>query len=207
MLKEFQENYREKWDQKPVFRHKAALEFIKKYSIKDFIDLGCWNGIFLEYVKKYSWIVGRWIELSDYWVNEVKKKWFEVYNADIVSDSFDQKTDVVVCLDVLEHIFNPGEVVKKIHSITQKYLIVSVPNFNSITARFQVLFWNIPENNTERKGHCYRFNLSLLKKTLQNNGFDIIEIKTNTIGWLTFLSKLFPSLFALSFVVLCKKKI
>ena len=97
--------------------------------------------------------------------------------------------------------------------VSKKYLIVSVPNFNSLPARIQTLVGRVPENNRPNKGHVFWFNYGNLSEIFRKNNLDISELKTNTffknvflVGAITgFLARIMPSVFALSFVVKLSK--
>src|ERR1043166_2084581 len=60
----------------------------------------------------------------------------------------DRSFDSVVALDVLEHLYDPAQVLREAFRVSRKRVIVSVPNFNSLPARLQVLLGRVPENNT-----------------------------------------------------------
>lgn len=125
----------------------------------------------------------------------------------------DKSFDSIVMLDVLEHLYNPLHLIKESMRVSKKCLIIGVPNFNSLPARIQMLFGRIPENNTPSKGHIYWFNFDVLKNLLKLNGLKIVDIRTNTFWQHTpfvnriikFMSRKFPSIFALSFVVKAEK--
>ncbi len=197
-----------------VFRHRSAIELIKKIKIDIFLDIWSWDGFFISLLKKETWIKWYWFELNSYGIKKANKKGIKTSQVDILNvkliNNHNKTYDLVTILDVLEHLLAPKKALENIYKLTNKYLILSVPNFNSITSRFQVLLWKIPENNTERKGHCYWFNKKVLEKLLNDTWFEIIEWKYNTIFnnnfIFKFLLKNFPSLFALSFTLLCEKK-
>jgi hypothetical protein len=192
------------------FRHRAALNLLKKYGVKNLLDLGSGDGFFIELAKKHG-IVGEGIELSDEGINNSFEKGITVHKIDITSDNFklEKKYEAATCLDVIEHLLDPQSTIKNISPFINSYLIVGVPNFNSLTSRFEVFFGMIPDNNKSKIGHCYWFNKNELQRILSTNGYDIIEWRFNTIlEGLIFprlLVKVLPSLLALSFVVIAKK--
>lgn len=216
MIKEFENSYWQENKQKLAFRHISTMKLMKKYGASDFLDIWCWDGFFLNYIQENIGINWIGFELSDVWYESSKKQWLKVFQVDILNKEstqnfIDNSFWFITCLDVLEHLFNPEVAIKNIHELTDAYFIFSVPNFNSITARIQVLFWKTPENNTPKKWHCYWFNLENIHKLMNENSFEIIEIESNTISifeklWIgRLLKKIFPSLFSLSFTVICKK--
>ncbi|MCK5416143.1 methyltransferase domain-containing protein [Candidatus Parcubacteria bacterium] len=205
----------ERWSggsQNMQFRHSATLEMIKDGKV---LDLGCGDGYLLSKLKKKG-IEGYGIDFSDKAVEKCRKKNLNVVLGDLREgvDKFQiDKFEYVTILDNLEHLFFPEKVLKDASKVSQN-VIISVPNFNSLPARLQVLKGYVPENNRPNKGHVYWFNYVNLMKMFENCNLEIVELKMNTfwenkimIGkFLKMLTKYFPGLFALSFVVLLKEK-
>lgn len=209
--KSFQNSYWQNNPQSLCFRHKAALDYLVKYNLKTFLDIGAGDGFFIDYARSKN-IQGKGIELSDTGIEMCNKKNIPTFQLDITGHNFElnEKFDAIACLDVLEHLFSPEQAIINIRKANSPYLIISVPNFNSITARLQMLLGKVPENNSPKKGHCFWFSQKVLQNLMENNNYEIIEWKYNTIKESFFFTRLllslFPSLFALSFVIISKKK-
>lgn len=204
-------------NQKISFRHKSATELVTEVS-RDVpvsaLDLGCGDGLFLSLLKERG-IIGKGLDISEEGVRKAKEKELDVsvfdFNGKLpfLNDSF----DVVATLDVLEHLYDPENLIKEAFRVSKKHLIISVPNFNSLPARLQVLFGMAPENNRPNKGHIYWFNYFILKKMTRDNRLILKSLRVNTIMENRFLAgkifkllaKIWPSLFALSFVVKLEK--
>jgi len=204
----------EKWQGKKQginFRLQTALEFIDKGPV---LDLGCGDGIFLQLLKEKG-IKGQGLDISEVAVQKAKSQGLLVEQFDFSQKPLpfaDNSFAAVVLLDVLEHLYQPKDILQEAARLADE-LIVAVPNFNSLPARLQTLLGRVPENNLPKKGHIYWFNLSVLSEILQNSGWKIIELKTNTIfnnrpllgHFFTLLANLLPNVFALSFVVKARK--
>lgn len=216
-LKNFEEQRWVRLDQPIVFRHRAALDLIKPGS--SVLDVGCGDGLFLKLVNQQKKTTGVGVDLSE---NAIKKALednnqsikFHVFDLDSGKLPFeDNAFDEVVALDVLEHSLEPTEFLKEMSRVSKCRLIIGVPNFSSFPARLQCLFGQVPENNKPKKGHVYWFNYVVLKKILEDNSLEIVELKYNTQGGnipgikqlFMLLGKILPNLYALSFVVLCRK--
>lgn len=203
-------------NQKISFRHKTAFEMITAISDKEIsvLDLGCGDGLLLSLLKEKG-IIGKGLDISEEAVAKTKNKGFETSVSDFGDRlPFADKTfDVVVSLDVLEHLYNPENLIREANRVSKRFVIIGVPNFNSLPARIQVFLGAVPENNRPKKGHIYWFNYSILEKIVRENHLVLKELRVNTImenhflvGKLfKFLSKTWPSLFALSFVVKLEK--
>ncbi|MEK9182264.1 MAG: methionine biosynthesis protein MetW [Patescibacteria group bacterium] len=211
----------ERWgreNQKISFRHKTAFEIITAIHDKEIsvLDLGCGDGLFLSLLKEKG-INGKGLDISEEGVAKTKNRGFEASIFDFSDKlTFADKTfDVVVSLDVLEHLYNPESLLKEASRVSNRFVIIGVPNFNSLPARIQVFFGAVPENNRPKKGHIYWFNYFALKKMISENNLVFKELRVNTIMENRFLignlfkimAKIWPSLFALSFVVRLEKKL
>ncbi len=198
-------------DQKMQFRHRACLELIESGTV---LDLGSGDGLLLSLLKKKG-ISGRGLDLSQVGVNKARAKGLETEVFDFANQALpfpDDSFDTVTMLDVLEHLYNPEFVIREAKRVARKNLIIGVPNFSSLPARSQTLFGRVPENNRPKKGHVYWFNFFILQDILKRNNISQIEWRANVIlenfpilGSLTrLLSKIWPNLFCLSFVVKVK---
>jgi len=204
-------------DQSLCFRHKAALDFINPN--QTLLDLGCGDGLFLE-IAKQKGAICTGADQSEVALNKCRGRFGDTVNLvklDVASGALpfpENSYEVVSLLDVLEHVLEPEKLLNEAKRVSSKYIIISVPNFSSLPARLQCLFGKVPENNKPKKGHVYWFNYSVLKKMLKDNNLKIVELKYNTQGGnmpgikqlFMLLGKLWPNLFALSFVVLAEKE-
>lgn len=204
-------------NQKISFRHKAALNLITDLPNKEIsvLDLGCGDGLLLSLLEEMG-ITGKGMDISEEGVEKARMKGFDVSVFDFSKKlSFpDNSFDLVISLDVLEHLYHPKNLIMEASRVSKGSVIIGVPNFNSLPARFQVLFGAVPENNRPNKGHVYWFNYSVLNKMISESSLVLKELRVNAImenrfviGKLfKFLAKIWPSLFALSFVVKLKKE-
>lgn len=211
-LEKFQDDYWKKHIQQIVFRHKAALDLVEKGPV---LDLGCGDGLFLEMLKNRG-IEGIGLEISSIAVEKAKRKGLNVRKFDFSNTPLpfdDNSFEVVVLLDVLEHLYQPDKVLKEIHRVTKSDFVLSIGNFNSLPARIQMFLGKIPENCKHKQGHVYWTSYSVIKELLKKNNFKIEKMKVNSFfSWapgikniMQFLAKIRPSIFALNFVIKAKK--
>ena len=80
------------------------------------------------------------MDISEEGVAKTKNRGFEASIFDFSDKlTFADKTfDVVVSLDVLEHLYNPESLLKEASRVSNRFVIIGVPNFNSLPARIQV---------------------------------------------------------------------
>jgi|GEM_PF-689110 len=184
------------------FSKNAILDILHDGSV---LDIGCGDGLLMEYLKKRG-LECAGVDISSQAISICAGRGLDCRQADITerlpfnNSSFDN----VLLIDVLEHIFQPGEVLKEAYRVSRKFVFISVPNFVSLPARFQVFLGRVPENNTARDGHVYWMTWRVILDLLTETGFKVVETQPNTF-WedvpivcvvTTFLKRKWPSLFA-----------
>ncbi|MBU4480082.1 methionine biosynthesis protein MetW [Patescibacteria group bacterium] len=211
-VKNFENKHWKESNQEVVFRHKTALEMISRGKV---LDVGSGDGLFMEMLKQKD-IFSKGVDFSEEGVKKCKEKNLTVSLCDFSTERLpfsDNEFDYVVALDVLEHLYFPEILLKDMMRVSGIYIIIGVPNFSSLPARAQMFFGDVPENNNPKRGHIFWFNYKILQKMLKNNNLQQIDMVCNTF-WedkiifgrlMKSLVKIFPSLFALSFVIKIKK--
>ncbi len=111
------------------------------------LELGCGSGATLGWLRqtqKVSRTVG--IEIAEAAASAARKHADEVYWSDFEHDKLAMATDqfdVILCLDVLEHMVNPWAVVDRLvtqHLAPGGLMIASVPNVRHYNVVFPLLF-------------------------------------------------------------------
>lgn len=95
--------------------------------------------------------------------------------------------DEVVIWHVLEHLQDPRGTIEEVHRILKPggRLIVAVPNFESMQARWSDAAWF----HLDLPRHLYQFPLHALRRMLEGIGFDIasdhhFSLRQNPFGWI-----------------------
>lgn len=196
------------------FNKKMVLDNFKESSV---LDIGCGDGFLLKkLLEKNKSIKALGIDISPVALEKAKQNGVDCQSVDITEKLpfEDNSFDSVLLLDVLEHMFEPEPVLREAVRIARKYVYISVPNFVSLPARFQVLLGLVPENNTLRKGHIFWTTRKVLHGLIKKCGLEI-EKEVTTTFWdkkpvigsvMKFLVKLRPEMFTLAFAIKAKKK-
>jgi 2-polyprenyl-3-methyl-5-hydroxy-6-metoxy-1,4-benzoquinol methylase len=107
-----------------------------------FLDIGCGHGsVSSELINKGYKVSG--IEINKDAIQSLEQKGFEVFQKDISKPlELDERFDVVMILDVLEHLFDPFFLLKEAKNATTSdgVIIVTVPLYFDIVDRFKILF-------------------------------------------------------------------
>lgn len=191
-------------------RLKRLMELVGNISGKRILDVGCARGYVGARIKNAgNYVVG--IEISKPAAEEAKKVLDEVYICDIEKDCPALNNfDLAILPEILEHVFDPVEVLKKVSSSLGEggEIIITTPNILLWTNRAKMLLgrFEYTDQGLMDFSHIRFFTYKYLKKTLKEGGFKIT--KENHIifpGKFTRLLKYWPSLFATQFIVKARK--
>lgn len=137
--------------------NEALLRLILEYkSGGELLEIGCAYGYFLRYAEKYFETYG--MDISDWAIDRAREvtEHTQLIVGGIETDLEvwfkDKKFDVIVALDVLEHMESPKKVLETIYSILSDdgSLLFRVPNLSSIIFKFYSLI------NRKERWHGYR---------------------------------------------------
>lgn len=172
------------------FRLLSAFEQISKTKPREWLDLGCHNGGFLEMVyrqyKTACYGVDDWLPEGQQakGIHECKfqdgTKW--KYQKSDLGESlgFKGPFEVISALEVIEHIIDTDRFLISIHKTlkAEGYLLISTPNINNLRNRVRVPFGMYPIG-IEYKNvihHVRLYNVACLISHLKEHGFVIRKI-------------------------------
>lgn len=136
------------------------------------LDIGCERGFFLDEIRRFGYKV-KGVEPSSAAREYCKKIGIEaVASLDQTNELF----DVIVMWHSLEHFPNPMQTIQDIRSRLVKggVLLVRVPAFDSKPRKIlgQRWIWFQPKN------HYFHYSETSLRKLLELNGLDVVELRT-----------------------------
>lgn len=131
------------------------------------LEVGCGTGATLQALKPWGTING--VDIEQQAVNYCKSKGFENVECKDIFDldsHYSNKYDVVVCLDVLEHIQNDVGAMKKIRGVLKNsgVAIISVPAHKFL--------WS---EHDEALHHKRRYHTTELLQKLKDANFEILK--------------------------------
>lgn len=169
----------------------TAVKSIKHLNIDSVLDVGCGEGFTLARFKKEK--IGKsyeGIEVDEQAIALGKKlyptlniKKGDIYDLPYKSNSF----DLVVCTEVLEHLDNPKKAYKELIRVSNKYILLSVPNEPWFTIQRIARFQNIIHLGAHPE-HIQHWTYSAFLKFVKIKGVKIIEKKL-PIPWTMVLLK------------------
>lgn len=146
--------YYDKFTPKEKLQHRFSSRIDRRepvfsYLIKNYprnsklLDVGCGVGRFLLYAQEYFQVTG--IDNSKAAISEAREKCKKAnfIHEDIFKSKRLNKYSIITLFDVLEHVKNPGLLLKKITSYLDSagILVISVPNYESITKSVRKDLW------------------------------------------------------------------
>ena len=185
------------------------------------LDIGCWNGNNWNYLINNKKCLVDGIDFDNESLKIAKNNWYkdifclnlnENYNIDFLEDN---KYDFIILADILEHLIYPESLLLLLKNKLKVggSIIISVPNIAFVLYRYKLLVWIFEYS---RKGgvmdinHLRFFTKNTIQKLSVDAGYSIelfkgYNIVKDRFFFLRFLWRIFPSLFALQFLVKLKK--
>ncbi len=213
--------------------YKESLNFyIAKYIElnKKILDVGCASGKLGAYLKKEKNAIVVGVDISKIAIDQATKVLDETYCLNIEKDNLPfvkNSFDIIICVDILEHLFNPRKTLKKLKHYLKNdgYFVLSIPNIANIEIRLNLLLGKF---NYQRTGildntHIKFFTQKTAKGLVQSAGLKILKIDY-TPGFSFFflrhkyiknspflqkikyfLCKIWPTLLCCQFIIIAKK--
>lgn len=185
------------------------------------LDVGCATGLLGQRLKKEKnsqFLAG--IEADPELASEAEKCYDKVIVTNLEGLTplpFEEESfEIIVCADVLEHLKDPLEVLRKLSRYLKKngFFLISVPNIAFVTIRLNLLFGRFDYN---QKGglldssHLRFFTRNSLRKMLKDAdlGIDFVRgynLVRPEFWFLKILEKISPTLFSLQFLAKARKR-
>ncbi len=197
-------------------REDVAYNIARSYSGK-ILDVGCGEGKLLRRLSSlFDELVG--IDLVKYRIKAGIKLNRKLKLRNIILESADienglvfrkENFDVVVCLGVLEYIFDPEFTLQEIRRVLKHkgMFVLQVPNVAFIQQRIKLLLGGLPNVAPAegwQGGRLHNFNQLELAKLLKKTGFNIISVQGS--GFANHLRSIWPSLLSGDLIFLCERK-
>jgi len=143
-----------------------VFELIPKKNQQKILEIGCGTGATLGKLKNEgyaSWTVG--IEQNHNCENEASKNNLDLFiggNIECMDNELSEKFDVILFLDVLEHLIDPWKVLKNTIRMLNNdgIIIVSIPNIRNISILSKLIFqgrWDYQDSGLLDRTHLRFF--------------------------------------------------
>lgn len=160
-----------------------------------FLEAGCGTGGTLEYLKSNgaSYVAG--IDKNEEAIGLASRRGLDfVAVANVESDRlpFEEKEfDCIILADVLEHLYDPWDTLKRLASLLKDsgYVLLSIPNIKYAHILRRLIFhdeWAYCEEGILDNTHIRFFTLREIEKLLEYAGLKISELKWRELSGRTF---------------------
>lgn len=155
-------------------------------------EVGCGAGYTLSFLKesgRCSWVGG--VELYSIAATEAKEKNIDLIlegSIDEIALPFEENSlDVILCLDVLEHLVDPWKVLKNLCRYLKHggVLICSIPNVRHFRVVLPLLFkgeWKYSEEGILDKTHLRFFTKKTAVSLIEDSGCVVDELRTTGLA-------------------------
>jgi SAM-dependent methyltransferase len=172
------------------------------------LEIGCGSGDTLAYLKaigRCSWAAG--VELFPTAAAHARERLDRVYEGNVETMPLELEPgsiDAVLCLDVLEHLFDPWAVVRKLDPLLKPggVLIASIPNVRHLKVLAPLIFrgrWDYGDSGLLDRTHLRFFVRDTAIDLLECSGLKVDAVEANGPlvpgAPLTLLNKLTLSVF------------
>lgn len=187
------------WGFRNYVRESVVIKLVEGIEFKNLIDVGCASGhtLFnLASLFPHAYFTG--IDTGEHFINFAKNN-AKSNNIDnirfdcnlIENHNYKDKFDIVILLEVLEHVMDERILVESIKSLLNKFgvVIISTPNLNgdgtvygrflrAIKCRKFTPAFDFSSEGTKKHGdqHVREFNHDELIKLMDENGFDKVHL-------------------------------
>lgn len=161
-------------------------------NVRRALDIGCGTGNTLDYLKKNGYCqytIG--VELFPEAATEAQSKLDEVYQESIENfGSFIEEgsIDMILCLDILEHLIEPQKVVKYLHTLLSPsgVMIASIPNVRHYSVVWPLLFqdkWEYKDAGILDATHLRFFVKKTAIELVESSGLVHKKVIEKRGGW------------------------
>jgi SAM-dependent methyltransferase len=187
-------------------------------NVEKVLDVGCGKGATLAYLKEHNYCdialgVELFPEAAEVAIGKVDKLYeVNIETADLPIGN--ESVDVILCLDLLEHLINPEAVIEKLHKYLKPggVLIASLPNVRHVSVILPLLFldkWSYADRGILDKTHLRFFVRGTAILLLESSGLTVDQVvaregrKGKFISLVTF--GLFQSFYTSQYLLRAKK--
>ena len=185
---------------KRSLRYPDIVETIVKVRPQKLLDVGCGSGYLANLLKsRVADLIVDGLDISRVALDRAKQQLHAFWHINIDQEDFPLKPesyDTAVCVEVLEHLYDPEHALKEIYRVLQPggRAIVTVPNLAYWRFRLDLMRGRIPLPAADQR-HLHQFNLSSFRRTLVQGGFQIVYIRGHAVRF-PYLASWKPELFS-----------
>ena len=190
-------------------------------NISKILEVGAGSGATIGYIKE-KWHVKKAVAVEPFAdaAAECKKHVdlvIDKFIEDLVVDDFkDAPFDLILCLDVLEHLKDPWAAVETLSQLLPigGRIIASVPNVSHHSSLFPLMFkgkWRLSDDGILDRTHLRFFVKETAVELMASSGLHVVDVRAHCKGRLFFINKItfgvFERFLSIQYFVTVEKKI
>lgn len=177
---------------------KQRMKTCKKFGSKNpqeikLLDVGCGNPTFLQTLSKNTNWQLTGIDFTDEGWKNTKNQSFKLITGDVQEMELTEKFDLVTMWHYLEHDYNPNKTLSSIrkHLVPGGKVIVEVPDYLSLTAKWQQKYWE----GWHTPRHTLLYTKSAFEELAKINGYKLLRhyrygtLDAFTLWWMGTMEK------------------
>lgn len=140
------------------------------------LDLGSGSGVISKLASQENKVISCDISLNC--IKNCLK--LNPFSGGVVGDALElpfknESIDVVLCIELIEHLIDPNQCIKEVHRILKRdgILIISTPNFLSMWPIVEYMWDKFGRGRDYRTQHISPFNVKTITKLIQDNNLRI----------------------------------
>ena len=168
---------------------RLEIEPFISFPIHSVLEIGCGEGNTLLWLRESKGVkICRGLEILPAAAERARGKGLDIAigNVEVGGIPFQEKNDLVLCLDVLEHLHDPWKTLCCISDSIRPggHLIVSIPNIAHISILSDLIFnddWKYAESGILDKTHFRFFTSRTARDLLSQAGLEVIQCKPKIV--------------------------
>jgi len=151
------------------------------------LDIGCGNGATAKWIKDTYGVRVIGVELVDDAANQARTLLDQLYQINVSSELSEiehelSSVDVILLLDILEHLVEPWDLLDSIHDLITKNveIIVSIPNVRNFKVLLPLIFkgtWTYTNSGILDRTHLRFFTKKSMEDMFLRSGYEVIQVK------------------------------
>lgn len=152
--------------------NKTIQKAISQIQFSSILDVGCGEGVTFNMIEPYlknKTCMGIDLDPAHIEMSKQNAPFCDYQTGDIYNISFDENSfDVLLCLEVMEHLEYPEKAIEQLYKTTSQYLIISVPR-EPVWRMLNMLRGSYWKHLGNTPGHLNHWSTKSIKKFTSKN--------------------------------------
>lgn len=150
----------------PIHTRRLILNEAAKLTFNSVLDIGCGNGILISAAKRrFPDVPCAGADIAQTAIDRARRRWKDIsfHQFDIQERSLNERFDLILFSEVIEHLEHPERAVQNIRKMCSGYLILTTPTGSRLPTDLAF-------------HHLKHFTSEELRALVESNGFQVIRL-------------------------------